>query len=151
MKNNKELVVRTTFRKIILASITGIFFAGYAALSLAGTQAAKQEPMDSQIAGQTENTLIGNIKSNGMRQAESPEIIRLAQMNNAGTISDLASITQLSVQQDGEETVVEIHGSENLEYMAFKLLKPLRLVMDFTGVSRGKFNEKRCYQILLID
>jgi len=135
--------VRTTlFRKFILASMTGIFFAGYAALSLAGTQAAKQEAMASQIAVQTENTLVGNIKSDGLRQAEIPEIIRLAQMDNAGTISDLASITKLSVQQDGEETVVEIHGSEDLEYTAFKLLKPLRLVMDFPGVSRGKFNEK---------
>jgi len=135
--------VRTTlFRKIILASMTGIFFAGSAALSLAGTQTAMQEAMASQIAGQTENPLIGNIKFNGMRQAESPEIIRLAQMDNTGTISDLASITKLSVQQDGEETVVEIHGTENLDYTAFKLLKPLRLVMDFPGVSRGKFNEK---------
>ncbi|MCH8209035.1 MAG: AMIN domain-containing protein, partial [Nitrospinae bacterium] len=135
--------MRTTlFRKIILASMTGIFFAGYAALSLAGTQAAKQEAMASQIAVQTENTLVGNIKSDGLRQAEIPEIIRLAQMDNAGTISDLASITKLSVLQDGEETVVEIHGSEDLEYTAFKLLNPLRLVMDFPGVSRGKFNEK---------
>jgi len=88
--------------------------------------------------------IIGNI---GFAVAESfdlekrsrkiTEAVRIAQASGG-----LTSITELTALEEGNGLTVEIHGSDALQYTAFKLLNPLRLVLDFTEMSQGDLTDR---------
>ena len=65
------------------------------------------------------------------------EAIRVAQASGG-----LSSITELTAIEEGDGLTVEIHGSDSLKYTAFKLLNPLRLVLDFNEMSQGDLTDR---------
>jgi type IV pilus assembly protein PilQ len=65
------------------------------------------------------------------------EAIRVAQASGG-----LSSITELTAIEEGDGLTVEIHGSDSLNYTAFKLLNPLRLVLDFNDMSQGDLTDR---------
>ena len=64
----------------------------------------------------------------------------------------LASIVALNTDLIGtENTVVTIESSQSIQYTAFKLLNPLRLVLDFPNTQKGSLSGKMQVNKGLVD
>ena len=61
-----------------------------------------------------------------------------AQMSNKGGAS-IASLNT-SIGENGE-AVIAIKASDSIQYTAFKLLNPLRLVLDFSNMKKGQLSD----------
>ncbi len=66
----------------------------------------------------------------------------LSQVADTRAVGRLSIITELTALEEGDGMSVEVHGSDTLQYTAFKLLNPLRLVLDFTGMRQGTMTER---------
>lgn len=105
------------FRKILISLFTVLFIIGAAVLATAGTSRKSES-----------------------RQKTEP--LRVAQAQGTGAAGELSRITELTALEERDGMTVEIRGSDILHYTAFKLLKPLRLVLDFSGMSQGTITER---------
>ena len=54
----------------------------------------------------------------------------------------LSSIVEITAVAEGDGISVEVHGSGALHYSAFKLLNPLRLVLDFYEMEQGAMTDR---------
>ncbi len=65
-------------------------------------------------------------------------------MPNASKVMEVESeITQVSTEEGvGGEAVITIESTEAIQYTAFKLMNPLRLVLDFPKTGRGTLTDR---------
>ncbi len=65
-------------------------------------------------------------------------LMMLAQNQSGGTSSmPLGEIVSLNTKEDGQSSIVSIESNQSVQYTAFKLLNPLRLVLDFPKMDKG--------------
>ncbi len=60
-----------------------------------------------------------------------------AEQNSAGTLS---RIVDLQTALENGEVSIRLRSSQGLEYTAFKLVDPLRLVLDFPNMEKGELS-----------
>ncbi len=78
-----------------------------------------------------------NVQSKPLGNSET-----LSQVADTNAVGRLSIITELTALEEGDGMSIEVHGSDTLQYTAFKLLNPLRLVLDFTGMRQGTMTER---------
>ncbi len=69
------------------------------------------------------------------------EGIQVAQASGSSA-PGVSSLTRVDAHPSGEDVSVTLESSGSLQYTAFKLQKPLRLVMDFPKTRQGVLNSK---------
>ncbi|MGV7220446.1 MAG: type IV pilus secretin PilQ [Nitrospinales bacterium] len=104
---------KTYFRKTIICLLTVLFVIGNISFTVAETF---------------------DLEKNTRKITDA---VRVAQASGG-----LSSITELTALEEGNGLTVEIHGSDTLNYTAFKLLNPLRLVLDFNEMGQGDLTDR---------
>lgn len=67
----------------------------------------------------------------------------LAQNKNGGAIDEsLGEIVFLNTKEEGQNSIVSIESTRPVQYTAFKLLNPLRLVLDFPKMDQGNLTSR---------
>lgn len=62
----------------------------------------------------------------------------LAQNQSGDSMGEpLGEIVFLNTEEDGQSAIVSIESSQPVQYTAFKLLNPLRLILDFPKMGQG--------------
>jgi type IV pilus assembly protein PilQ len=70
-------------------------------------------------------------------------LMLLAQNQSGGTSSmSLGEIVSLNTKEDGQSSIVSIESNQPVQYTAFKLLNPLRLVLDFPKMDQGNLTSR---------
>ena len=64
--------------------------------------------------------------------------VQVAQMNV--DVSDLGQITEVTAEKDRDEISIRIRTTHSVDYTAFKLMDPLRLVLDFPGMKESSLS-----------
>ncbi len=72
---------------------------------------------------------VEGIQEETVAQASSAEGAPAGEMQ-----ADRGVITDIRTEMEGDEITVEVEASSNLQYTAFKLMEPLRLVLDFQNM-----------------
>jgi type IV pilus assembly protein PilQ len=107
-----------------------------------------------EFAIQENFTLHGDFSANGKLQARGGEKIVLAQMmddSSQGPVSTQiaeateaeSEITQVTTEEGSVgEAIITIDASNSIQYTAFKLMNPLRLVLDFQKMRKGSLTDR---------
>lgn len=66
-----------------------------------------------------------------------PQRMLMAQAAEGAPASTLSQIIDLQTALENGEVSIKLRSSQGLEYTAFKLVDPLRLVLDFPNMSKG--------------
>lgn len=67
----------------------------------------------------------------------------LAQNQSGGSSNEaLGEIVFLNTKEDGQNSIVFIESTRPVQYTAFKLLNPLRLVLDFPKMDKGNLSSR---------
>jgi len=77
------------------------------------------------------------------KENNSVPLVLMAQ-NQSGSSSNepLGEIVFLNTEEDGQSSIVTIETSQSVQYTAFKLLNPIRLVLDFPKMNQGKLTSR---------
>ena len=77
------------------------------------------------------------------KENNSAPFVLMAQ-NQSGSSSNepLGEIVFVNTEEDGQSSIVTIETSQSVQYTAFKLLNPLRLVLDFPKMNQGKLTSR---------
>ena len=59
-----------------------------------------------------------------------------------GVNESLGEIVFLNTKEDGHNSMVSIESTRSVQYTAFKLLNPLRLVLDFPKMDQGNLTSR---------
>ncbi|MZH02214.1 MAG: AMIN domain-containing protein, partial [Nitrospinae bacterium] len=79
---------------------------------------------------------------NGGNKNAAP-LVRLAQNQITGSNNEIVGeIVSLNTKEIGLSSVVSIESTQPIQYTAFKLLNPLRLVLDFPEMSPGNLTNR---------
>ena len=54
----------------------------------------------------------------------------------------LGEIVFLNTVEEGQSSIVSIESTQAVQYTAFKLLNPLRLVLDFSKMDKGNLTSR---------
>ncbi|VAX30799.1 Type IV pilus biogenesis protein PilQ [hydrothermal vent metagenome] len=66
-----------------------------------------------------------------------------AESVSAEVVTNESEIIQLTTEEDsGGETIITLESSRAIQYTAFKLLNPLRLVLDFPKMGKGSLTDQ---------
>lgn len=65
--------------------------------------------------------------------------VQMAQANV--DFSDLGQITEVTAEQDGDEVSIKIRTTRSIDYTAFKLTEPLRLILDFPKMRQSLLSD----------
>lgn len=85
--------------------------------------------------GGVENMLMAQMEETLPLETINPEVSQ--------TIMDEAEIIQLTTEEGtGGEAIITIESSRAIQYTAFKLLNPLRLVLDFPKMRKGSLTDR---------
>lgn len=76
-------------------------------------------------------------KSGKSTHGKNGKVWNVAQMTEEAPASVMNEVQGLSADQEGKETSIKLRISGSMNYTAFKLENPLRLVLDFPGTSQG--------------
>ena len=68
------------------------------------------------------------------------ERMLVAQASGDAQAASLSKIVDLQTAQEDNEVSIKIRASQALEYTAFKLVDPLRLVLDFPNMEKGELS-----------
>lgn len=74
-------------------------------------------------------------------QGTKAERMLMAQAADEAGTGTLAQIVDLQTAQENGEVSIKLRSSQGLEYTAFKLVDPLRLVLDFPNMEKGQLTE----------
>ncbi|MBC8287851.1 MAG: type IV pilus secretin PilQ [Nitrospinae bacterium] len=67
----------------------------------------------------------------------------LAQNQNGGSSNEsFGEIIFLNTKEDGQSSIVSIESTQPVQYTAFKLLNPLRLILDFPKMDQGNLTSR---------
>ena len=69
-------------------------------------------------------------------------LIRLAQNQSGESSMSLGEIVSLNTKEDGQSSIVSIESTRPVQYTAFKLLNPLRLILDFPKMDQGNLTSR---------
>jgi type IV pilus assembly protein PilQ len=77
------------------------------------------------------------------KENNSDSFVLMAQ-NQSGSTSNmsLGEIVSLNTKEDGQDAIVSIETNQPVQYTAFKLLNPLRLVLDFPKMNQGNLTSR---------
>jgi type IV pilus assembly protein PilQ len=82
-----------------------------------------------------------NVSSQGKKSAAS--FMVLAQNQIGSSIKEpLGEIVLLNTTEEGQRSIISIESSRPVQYTAFKLLNPLRLVIDFPKMDQGNMTSR---------
>jgi type IV pilus assembly protein PilQ len=68
-------------------------------------------------------------------------ILAQNQNRDSGNMS-LGEIVSLNTKEEGQEAIVSIESNQPVQYTAFKLLNPLRLILDFPKMDQGNLTSR---------
>ena len=82
-------------------------------------------------------------KSRPFPSKENKSVVLVAQ-NQTGNSSNesLGEIVSLNTEEEGQSSIVSIESTRPVQYTAFKLLNPLRLVLDFPKMNPGNLSSR---------
>ncbi len=131
---NEERVVKTKNMKIHISCLTAVVmavcltaFPVFGATGDKGHTSVKPENMKG----------ISVTKSGKTINGKKGKVWNVAQMTEEAPASAINEIQNLTADQQGDETSIQLQISGSVNYTAFKLENPLRLVLDFPGTSQG--------------
>lgn len=75
----------------------------------------------------------------GAAQIDEKAQVQVAQANV--DFSGLGQITEVAAEKDGDEVSIKIKTTRSIDYTAFKLMDPLRLILDFPGMGPSSLND----------
>ena len=83
------------------------------------------------------------LRPDSFKENNSVPFVLMAQ-NQSGSSSNeaLGEIVFVNTEEDGQSSIVTIETSQSVQYTAFKLLNPLRLVLDFPKMNQGKLTSR---------
>jgi|GEM_PF-511181 type IV pilus assembly protein PilQ len=82
-------------------------------------------------------SLIQGQGASSQGQKPAVPLLVLAQSQAGSSKEPLGEIVLLDTAEEGQSSVVSIESTRPVQYTAFKLLNPLRLVIDFPGMDQG--------------
>ena len=62
--------------------------------------------------------------------------------NQSGDSMSMGEIVSLNTKEDGQSSIVSIESTRPVQYTAFKLLNPLRLILDFPKMDQGNLTSR---------
>lgn len=139
---SEERVVKTKkLKQIILCLAAVILVVMQTAFPVFGATDEKGQtsvvPKSNTISNTSANTLIYS----GSGNEEGTGKILVAQNSQKTTAEGMNQITALSADQEGSETSIKVKTAGDVNYTAFKLENPLRLVLDFPGTTPGEIQD----------
>jgi len=67
-------------------------------------------------------------------------VLPVSEVSSAGR--SLGEIVSLNTREEGQSSIVSIESTQPVQYTAFKLLNPLRLVLDFPKMNQGNLTSR---------
>jgi type IV pilus assembly protein PilQ len=122
-----------TFHKINLAILSAVFLLGGAGLAWAGKKAPAPDANSAKIAPIKQ--IKGAAKSKGLKSVEKIQLAQATADTQAGNA--LSQVVELVAGEEGSGVSIKVTATGLVEYTAFKLLNPLRLVLDFPGMTKS--------------
>lgn len=131
---NEERVVKTKNMKMHISCLTvvvmGVCLTAFPVFGATGDKGhTSVEPENMKGISVT--------KSGKSIHGKSGKAWNVAQMTEEAPASVMNEVQGLSADQEGKETSIKLRISGSMNYTAFKLENPLRLVLDFPGTSQG--------------
>lgn len=78
----------------------------------------------------------------GIQVAQESDASSMEKMSGQEEAQPLKRITRLSAEDENGQVTIEVHGTGKLEYTVFKLLNPLRIVLDIPGMELGDLGQE---------
>lgn len=133
---NEERVVKTINRKKHISCLTAVLlgvcltaFPVFGATGDKGHASAKPESI--------KGPGISVTKTGDKKKSSNRKEWNVAQKNEEAPASSMNQVQELTAEQEGAETSIKLKISGSVNYTAFKLENPLRLVLDFPGTAQG--------------
>lgn len=137
---NEERVVKTNNRKKHISCLTAVLlgacltaFPVFGATGDKGHASVKPDSIQEPGISVTK-TGNGTNKDSGKPNRKQWKV---AQMTGETPASAMNQVEELTAEQEGAETSIKLKVSGSVNYTAFKLENPLRLVLDFPGTAQG--------------
>lgn len=127
-----------TFKGLLGIMIGSFLVLGFLASSVWGTPAPAKPVSDSQTGMEISTPGIQEME---LEENSVPQEIQVAQASDSSA-PGVSSLTNVDALPGVEGVSVTLESSGSLQYTAFKLQKPLRLVMDFPKTRQGVLNSK---------
>lgn len=95
-------------------------------------------------ATQPEGQQLGSslIQGIGHEEKSAAPLMVLAQNQGGSSNGSLGEIVRLNTKKEGQSSIVSIETTQPIQYTAFKLLNPLRLVLDFPKMGQGNLTSR---------
>ena len=71
-----------------------------------------------------------------------PVPFKMMAQNQSGGSMSMGEIVSLNTKEDGQSSIVSIESTRPVQYTAFKLLNPLRLILDFPKMDQGNLTSR---------
>ena len=71
-----------------------------------------------------------------------PVPLKMMAQNQSGGSMSMGEIVSLNTKEDGQSSIVSIESTRPVQYTAFKLLNPLRLILDFPKMDQGNLTSR---------
>lgn len=136
---NEERVVKTINRKKHISCLTavllGVCLTAFPVFGATGDKGhASGKPESIQKPG------ISVTKTGDKKKPSNRKQWNVAQTNEELPASSMNQVQELMAVQEGAETSIKLQISGSVNYTAFKLENPLRLVLDFPGTAQGSLS-----------
>lgn len=86
--------------------------------------------------------LLGLGVAGGKEKKEPPLLVLAQNQTESSSNTILGEIVSLNTKEDGQVSIVSIESNQPVQYTAFKLLNPLRLILDFPKMAQGNLSNR---------
>jgi type IV pilus assembly protein PilQ len=132
--------VNTKNKNQFMFGLIGIFLG--AGLTLSSATGALAETGSKKTGKSASGNQVIAMKTTQINPAKGTKAERmlLAQASGDAQVATLSKIVDLQTAKEDNEVSIKLRASQALEYTAFKLVDPLRLVLDFPNMEKGELS-----------